>query len=251
MIKKLKEADKELIVNFCYQREMESQFVLGSFKSYENSIRDNCFWGYFEEDKLIGLAAVFNRWNSFVVNAEKKEVIEDLVDEVIDSGRKIEYVPYFKKYADVIIERLKKHGLKPKKYDEQNFLILKKEDLDEYIRLGRESDGENLEDPIKESERKRVNLELSFALKIDGKIVSRATLHGASKNYFQIGGVTTKKSERGKGYAKRVVSSLCKHFFAKNIENAILYVDKDNLAALKVYKAIGFKKEGECVQAAY
>lgn len=267
MIRKLTESDKKLVLEFAYQREMESQFVLGSFKSYKNSLSDNYFWGYFKNGQLIGMASIFSRWNNLVVQSLKKEVIEDLVDEVVKSGRKIEYVSYFKKFAEVIIERLKKYGLEPKKYDEQIFFTLKKddfvdyskgeagllmsEDLDEYIKMAREANDENVEAPIKEIERKRVNLELTFVLKIEGKIVSRAYLQGMSKNFFQIGGVVTKKAERGKGYAKRVISSLCKNFFEKEIGTAILYVDKDNIAALKVYEAIGFKKVGEYLTAEY
>lgn len=267
MIRRLNENDAELVKAFAYERERESLFVIGSFKNYENTMKDNWFWGYFDGDEMIGMATLFSRWGSLVVNASDKEVIEALTDEAAKCGRKIEHVPYFKKYTDVIIERLKIHSIAPKSVSQQTILMLEEkdfmdfstgdegflltEDLEDYIKMHREIDNEDTDAPIENHEKKRVKLDQTFVLKLDGKVISTANPHGVSNNYFQIGGVATREEYRGKGYAKRVVSKLCRHYFDEGVKYGLLFTDNENKAAWKVYESLGFKAGGKFVIAKY
>jgi len=267
MIRRLNEKGTELVKAFAYERERESLFVIGSFENYDNTLKDNFFWGYFDGEEMVGMATLFSRWGSLVVNAQEQNVIKALTDEAAKCEREIKHVPYFKQYADVIIERLKFNGVKPKSVSEQTILeliekdfvdfssgeegFLQEGDLDEYIRMHREIDGEEVDAPIEDFERKRVRLDQTFVLKVDGQIVSTANPHGVSKNYFQIGGVATREQYRGRGYAKQVVSKLCRHYFDEGVKNGLLFTDNENVAALKVYASLGFKPDGEFVIAKY
>ncbi len=186
------------------------------------------------------------------------------MDYAIKDKIKIECIANFKKYADVAMGRLKTiHKIKPKKISNETVYVLKKVDFndfsegDESIATKKDTDeivwfntgkkGKQISD----EEREKIIYHQEFILRKDDRIASKANIHGISKKYFQIGGVGTRETHRRKGYAKKVVSSLCKHFFNKGIKYAILFTANDNLPAIKVYKSIGFKPIDEFVIAEY
>lgn len=88
----------------------------------------------------------------------------------------------------------------------------------------------------KNLERKRV-----FALKKDGKIVSKLSVNARGKNCVQVGGVFTALDFRKQGFAKALLLRFCKKY-AENGKKIVLFVKKSNLAALSLYKSCGFKK---------
>jgi len=59
-----------------------------------------------------------------------------------------------------------------------------------------------------------------------------------------IGAVITPKEYRGKGYAKKCVSHVCKEILKDN-EFVVLHVDVENESAISVYKKIGFEEIDE------
>ena len=59
-----------------------------------------------------------------------------------------------------------------------------------------------------------------------------------------IGAVITPKEHRGKGYAKKCVSHVCKEILKDN-EFVVLHVDVENKSAMSVYKKIGFEEIDE------
>lgn len=267
MIRRLGPEDEQLVKDFAYERERENLFVIGSFRNYGDTLNDNWFFGYFEGDEMVGMATLFKRWGSFVVNAQDDEVIRALVDEVVKVPREILHVPCFKRYAEVIIERLEELGLSPKKKAMHTVFILEEDyfedfsegdeeiagvgDLDELILFDREIAGKSLEEPITDFERERTNVHEMFILRRDGRIVSKANPHGYSKNFFQVGGVGTLKEYRGQGLAKQVVSKLCRHFFDDGVSTGLLFTDRENVSAIKVYESLGFKADTEFIVADY
>lgn len=257
MIQRLDEKHRQQVIDFCYERERENLFVLGALSRDKKAFEQNYFWGYFENETLVGLATLFGNWGSFVVNAQDVAVINALTDMAVNAERKLEHVPCFKKYADCIVERLqRKHVKKPKEVTQQMVFTLdsrrfldfstgeeiraKKEDTEEIIYFDRIIEGEPLETKIQDYERKRINLSEIFLLKVNGKIASKANPHGYSHNYVHIGGVGTLKEYRGQGYAKQVVSAVCKYYFEEGVQYALLVVDNENISAQKVYSALGF-----------
>lgn len=268
MIQKLSQKHAQQILDFCYKNERENLFVIGSFKNYKKPFSINNYYGYFKEDELIGLGVYFSQWENYVINAPQKKIIEALVDYGVKKRLNIDYIAAFKRYAKVMVERLDTvHKTKPIKITDETVLLLTKDhfknfsdgtefmatknDIDDIVILNRELSSENPKKEITDIERKRTIPEWTTIIPSKDEILSKANLHGYSKNYFQIGGVVTKKSERNKGLAKKVVSKLCEHFFSKGISNGILFTDNDNLAAQKVYKSIGFKPVDEFIIAEY
>jgi len=239
-------------LDFCYKREKENLFVIGSFKFYKNPFKENIYWGYFTGTKMTGLAVYFGRFGNFVINASEKKVIDELLDEGIKANIKITAVAAFEKYAKSMLVRLKKkYKIVPKKFSNEYVLVLNKKDFKDFSEGGeKQASSKDIDELarlngginfVNDEERKRIFPKNEFIIRMDGKIVSKANLNGVSKNYFQIGGVVTQEKYRRKGYARRVVSNLCKYNFKKGIKFGLLFTGKDNIAAQNLYKNIGFK----------
>ncbi|MCK5016180.1 MAG: GNAT family N-acetyltransferase [Candidatus Peribacteraceae bacterium] len=267
MIRQFLPSDKQTILDFAYQREKENMFVIGSFTAYPKPFSQNVYLGCYKDSELIGIGTHFEkRFGSLVINSQSNESINEIVDGFISRDAKVEWVPAFKQYAVPIIERLRFHGIKPKKISEETVFLLThetfedystgetamatKKDIEEIIKLNRAVESEKIDAPITNRERKQVIIGHEWLLRKDGKIVSKANIHGVSKSYIQIGGVATHPDHQGKGYAKQTVSAVCNHWLEHEKE-VILFTNNDNEAANKVYNTLGFKPIDEYIIAEY
>jgi predicted GNAT family acetyltransferase len=107
------------------------------------------------------------------------------------------------------------------------------------------------EAPINARTKKRIIPSQTWVIKEGVKIISTCNLQGASKNVFQIGGLITHPDHRGKGLAKKIISTLCRDYFKKGKKAGQLFVKIDNTPALAVYKKLGFKKTGDFIIAEF
>ncbi len=73
----------------------------------------------------------------------------------------------------------------------------------------------------------------------EGIAVSKANVNAEAQNSYQIGGVYTLKDFRNQGLSKICVSSLVNELLKKK-DSVYLYVKKDNIPAISVYKSLGF-----------
>jgi uncharacterized protein len=268
MIKKLTEKNRQQILDFCYKKERENLFAIGSFKNEKNPFSANKYYGYFKGKNLIGLAVFFSRFGHLLINAPRRKTIEEFVDYGMHKKLDIKCVATFRKYAEATIERLEKaHNKKPtRKSDETVFILTRqafrnfsdgaeqnatKKDIDDIVVFNRKMRFENAKGEITTKERKKVMPEHTFFIRMKNNIISKANIHGLSKNYFQIGGVGTLEEFRKMGLAKKVVSRLCEHYFDMGIKYGLLFTGNDNVIAQKVYKNIGFKPVDEFIVAEY
>lgn len=240
-------------------------FVIGGFNRLDDPFKENTYLGYFRNNQLVGLATYFSRFKSISINAQDTAIIYEFVDSYISMKLSIEAVPMFKCYAAPTVERLKHHGMIPKKTNDEIVLLLTKEDfiehpstdifpasphdVDQIIHLDRLANGDD-EKEITETERNRIFPDDFYIAKHNGQIVSQANIHGYSQHYAQIGCVGTHPEFRGQGYAKRTVSALCKYWIDQG-KSMILFCNKENAPALQVYKALGFKPFDEFIIAEY
>ncbi|WP_430884938.1 GNAT family N-acetyltransferase [Fusibacter sp. JL216-2] len=74
----------------------------------------------------------------------------------------------------------------------------------------------------------------------DSQIKGQAVIEFETRTFAQLGGVFTRPSVRGKGVGKRLTSVLTHRMLGKNLHVNLL-VMKDNIAAIKVYEALGYK----------
>lgn len=83
----------------------------------------------------------------------------------------------------------------------------------------------------------------AFGIFKRGRLVSYAASPEFLEDLAIVRGVFTAPDERGKGYSKSVCSALVKRLLDEG-KKAMLYVSRDNAAALNVYREIGFKETG-------
>ncbi|MEI8229816.1 MAG: GNAT family N-acetyltransferase [Candidatus Peregrinibacteria bacterium] len=262
MIRDLHESDRQAILDYSYQREMENMFVIGSFNR-PKTFELNRFIGIEEDGKLMGLATVFLNYASFVVHAAERSVIDQLVDAVMDRGLKFNTVPAFRRYAEPMIERLRsKYHLEPQKITEETVFILPKGKfslVESEAIIASEEDRENcarLElngplDVLTQQQLQNVHPQETTVIHSDGKVVSKAHIHALSRHYAQIGGVITLPAYRRKGLGRQCVSALCAHCFALGVESVILFTADTNIPAQGLYKSLGFEPVDAFVIAEY
>ena len=242
-------------------------FIIGSFTAYPEPFTQNVYLGCYNNDELVGIGTHFEkRFGSLVIHSQRKEAIDELVDAFASRGANVEWVPSFKRYAIPTIERLRHHGIEPKMvrqetvyqltrdtfrtHDSSRVEMASESDIEEIILLDRTVENDDMSAPITERERKQVIIGREWILRSEGKIVSKANIHGVSKNYVQIGGVMTHPMYQGKGFAKQTVSALCTHWLTQD-KGVILFVRNDNNPAIKLYQTLGFTPFDEFIVAQF
>ncbi len=83
----------------------------------------------------------------------------------------------------------------------------------------------------------------SYGAYLDGKMVSMATVSYIKGDVAFIRGIHTDPEFRGRGLATSVTSALVAEI-ARTGKTAVLWVSKDNYAAIRVYEKVGFKESG-------
>ena len=138
------------------------------------------------------------------------------------------------------------------------------EDLDQALDLSRRMEIELLGKPItpvrheREMAVIRIREGVAYVCEMDGKIVSKAEATVVLRSgwregagFFsgaQLGGVYTDPDYRGKGYSTSCIGALC-GCLLETVEVVVLWVEKDNRYAQKVYRKVGFVPVGDFLMA--
>jgi ribosomal protein S18 acetylase RimI-like enzyme len=78
------------------------------------------------------------------------------------------------------------------------------------------------------------------------RAVAKSNVNGESFNYFQLGGIFTQKEYRNTGLSKFCLTNLINDIFSNyDKKGIILYVKRNNIPAINLYKSLGFKTEFE------
>jgi predicted GNAT family acetyltransferase len=85
----------------------------------------------------------------------------------------------------------------------------------------------------------------TWILEDQGQRVACSSFNAAIKEAVQIGGVWTPPELRRRGYGRAVVAASLLDARAGNVERAILFTGKTNIAAQKAYVALGFRHIGD------
>lgn len=83
-----------------------------------------------------------------------------------------------------------------------------------------------------------LNYSTVYGYFVDGKLVSAATMGAIWHDWFVISSVFTDPGFRNHGYAEKVVSTILANY--SHLGRAILYVNKENEAAIRSYKKNNF-----------
>jgi RimJ/RimL family protein N-acetyltransferase len=265
MLRVLTEADRQLLLDFAHERERENLLLIGHF-DHGRPFDDALCVGSFRRGKLLGAAAFFRLWGSFVAQSLDLPALRSLVDYFVERKCPIESILGFRHYVVPILERLRSHGIVPAHVEHSVVMELRKEDfrpVPSAARQGRREEAERLvpldrvlhgadpAQPVTERERLRTLPDRVFLLEQDGTIVSKAVIAAFSRHYAEVGGVVTHTDHRRRGYALQCLSALCVHVFGLGLENVLLFTAEQNLPAQELYKRLGFRETERFILATF
>jgi predicted GNAT family acetyltransferase len=106
---------------------------------------------------------------------------------------------------------------------------------------------ETLQDPLeqnpesfREHVRHRIESNRSFVWFDRRQLVFKADVSARGSFGVQISGVFTVPEYRGRGVATRAMTDICRHLFDEGVPRIVLYVNRENHAARRVYSKVGF-----------
>jgi ribosomal protein S18 acetylase RimI-like enzyme len=121
----------------------------------------------------------------------------------------------------------------------------REEDAERVAWLARYLRDQPLDAPITQDDLERTRLTyLRHVLIFNDQIVSIASTNGMGVSTFQILGVATDESFRGRGFAAAVCASLIREMARRGATRCVLFTDRDNLAAQRCYLRMGFHMAG-------
>jgi len=266
LFRQLNEWDRDTIFEYLYRNEEEADFIIGNALQFgimnrSNILRCGDYFGYFEGNTLKGIIAFYN------------------LGSCIPHYESIRAVPYFSHLmimrrfgmllgADRLVRPLFESVRSYKslrEYEECSYYV--NSDLNpfklegaEFIDVSGDSDinilsfvrkaylqGFGAERTIEDTKlllSQKGEQEEFIILSIDNKLVAQACIQTFTDSTSQVGAVYTLEEERGKGYAKAVVSELCARIIHKE-KLPTLIVNKYNTPALNAYKTLGFSQRGD------
>jgi len=199
-----------------------------------------------EQEKISGLMMVYR--NMIVTLRGSSEAVNQLLENLDLEKAEIQ-VPI--EHKDLVIKRFKKIGYSTElilmvvwKGEEKVQIthpLMKPAagDAEEMATLMRSGDPDWWGDASAERIAKRLDSWLCLGVKVDGKLVSFA-----AASMDEVGGiiapVVTDAGYRNRGYATSVVSALVERILQKT-ELALIFVEKNNQPAFRVYTKVGFK----------
>lgn len=260
MIRLLTNADAPLASSYARRYPLETTFFVGNMQTFglENdnvTLRRGDYYGYFDDGHLAGMLAVYNL-GSCIVHFETENAIP-FFSEIIDR-RRILYFNGIKRLIEPLYRQLKNkvtieysessyfinRSFRPFTLPETEVRLPEAMDASEAIALmssiyqqcfNTEFTPEEVAKKIAE----RAPEEELLFLSAGNRIVAQALVQTFTPEVSQIGGVGTFPEYQGKGYAKAVVSELCRRIIARG-KTPTLIVKKDNLPAVRAYQSIGF-----------
>ena len=262
MIRLLKQSDKQVIAKYLNQNGIETIFLYQNIIKFgvENKMNiDQCadYFGFFDEGVLKGILPFYNNGSCIphYIASDAVTLFIELMRE-----RNFKSLTGMGKVIRPLHEELKSYknikdyrenyyfinrSFEPFILDGINFLNANAESSNEVIDFifgDAIIDGSDLfakRDEMRKSLAERSIEEECVIAEKDGRLLSQACILLCTPQHNHISGVYTAETERGKGYAKAVVSELCRRIATRG-KIPTLSVRKGNTPAVKAYTALGF-----------
>jgi ribosomal protein S18 acetylase RimI-like enzyme len=244
------------------RNEEEAAFLIGNARNCgimnkSNILRCGDYFGYFEGNALRGVIAFYNLGNciphyesagavpyfsQLMVMRKYSMVIgkDQIIRPLFEIIRKYKPLREFEECSYCV-----NSSFKPFKLEGAEFLeVSRNSDMDtlSFVRKAylRGFGAERTIEGTRLLLSQKAEEEEFVILSMDNKLVAQACIQTFTDNTDQIGAVYTLEEERGKGYAKAVVSELCERIIRRG-KLPTLIVNKQNTPALNAYKALGFE----------
>lgn len=266
MLRPLSERDRVIIFDYLGRNEEETAFIIGNalqwgIRNRRGMLRCGDYFGYFEGSCLKGVIAFYNfgtciphyeaigaipYFSQLMITRSFSMIlgVDRLVRPLYDT---IRHYKSLKKLEECYY--LTNNNFKPFKLEGVSFTDAYGENDMSIISFVRKAylRGFETERSIKDTKlllSQRNQEEDVVILCKDDKPLSQACVQTFTDNTNQIGAVYTLEEERGKGYAKAVVSELCERVVNRG-KLPTLIVNKCNEPAINAYKALGFEQHDD------
>lgn len=262
MIRLLTQWDKEKIMNYIGRNEIETSFLYANIIEFgidNNPDMRRCgdYYGFFEGEELRGILPFYNL-GSCIPHFERIEAVPLFAETM--RKRDFKFLLGMRKVVKPLYDEIKDYK-NVLEWDESSYFINKNfkpftlegvsfidavgatdDKIVDFVLEGRVkgfNQSTTREEIIKTLSQRAKEEDFIIAEK-DGKMVAQAGIHTYTPKINQIGSVYTRSEERGKGYAKAVVSEICERIIGRG-KMPTLMVVKDNIPAVKAYNALGFE----------
>ena len=246
MVYRANNLDKERIIKFLEFDKSMNLFALGDIINYD--IDHDILDVYLDNE--LDFKVVYTIYRKHLVISAKKgtRIDKEFIKQLSENGKIVDYNGDGDLIDTCILEGFKKRKC---------YLLSLKEvvELDSYegVEVGKK---ESIEEFVKSTYQVFTDTTMDFSsyydeldkgvkkiyfIKEDNKIVSGCTTTAENKYSAMIVGVFTLEHYRNLGYAKKVVTKLCKDLVEEGKECCLFF---DNPIAGDMYKSIGFKDIG-------
>lgn len=255
MVRKLTDKDNAMTMEFLNVAPEYNIFIIGDIEQFGYECEFQTVWGEFENDELVAVLLQYR--TNVVYYAPEKRSIEPFI-EVLNSF-KYDILNGRKEVIEVFEDHLNGWDIKDMYFcalreftkediDTSNVSLLMTYDdfcdeLDLMNSIEEFTMREAKEDYAKhQSELASKGQKVAYGLRLNGELVSAATVVAETQVNGMIVGVATKKEHRGKGYASVVMNQLCDEFLNNRGKSLCLFFD--NPKAGSIYHRLGFKDIG-------
>ncbi len=270
-IKLINQDSKKLILDFLWEHQEYCMFLLSNIKEFGGLLGESPNSGntyYIENNKKIEGVFYLARRGNLLVHLLNENHIDQVIEH-LQSNEKIEvsgvlgqasqassFYNKFKikhKLEDLFLsdEILYSIKLDESLHKVENVNYFPKDKIALYLEFVRGFyNDQNLPDTLDDETRAKlfnnsVDKKTIWSLKEDNEIVSMAAMNAMYENIGQVGGVYTPKEHRSRGFSKKCMRGLLYDCFHQHkLQKIILFTGNTNIAAQKVYEAIGFKRIG-------
>lgn len=268
MFRQLNEWDRDIIFAYLDRNEEETAFLIGNSLQFgimnrSNVLRCGDYFGYFEGNTLKGIIAFYNLGNCIPHYESVRAIpyfsqlmkmrrfsmllgVDRLIRPLFES---IRYYKSLREYEEC--SYCTNSDFKPFKLEGAEFIEVSADNDISILSFVRKAylRGFGAERTIEDTKlllSQKGEQEEFIILSVDKNPVAQACIQTFTDSTSQIGAVYTLEEERGKGYAKAVVSELCERIIHKG-KLPTLIVNKENTPALSAYKALGFAQHDEYI----
>ncbi|WP_432665748.1 GNAT family N-acetyltransferase [Wukongibacter baidiensis] len=271
--KLLKNQDINIVMDYLEKNHIESTFIIGNIEKYglENNKlqkRNGDYYGYFNDGGLRGVFS-FTNMGSFICHYEDDRILNKIVLLKAVKKYKPKHIFGVKKMIEPLWKKLER-TFEWYSYDDCNYMILSGENFQDFpvdneivkakdfdffktvdflIEVEKAFDRKpKTVNELKNSVYERIGEEEYLYLLDKDKVVAQAVIKTTTSKINQIEGVYTLPAYRGNGYAKAIVSKLCKNIIEKGKTPALI-VSKTNEPAKNAYEKIGFEYYDDYIMA--
>jgi len=246
------------LVEYLTPHESYALFLLGNLKT--------CFPGSHlyaavKDDRWLGVAGYYESYTSVSLFAENAEASRALIRHAAATYPAIRYLSGaepsagpacnellglgYRMYADPQLNFMELEGRPPYQKGEELCRPFREEDIDRIAWLLRYRHNQPLDAHATEVDLDNIRKTyLCHVLTCDGQVVSVASTNGMGIRTFQILGVATDESFRGRGFAAAVCASVIREMTCRGATRCVLFTEKDNIPAQRCYLRMGFHMSG-------